>query len=174
MGSSRKRIFLSGYGPIRSQVLTHFEFVFSTCYERRRCFLKAACAMDAPQGRATKRTSRRFSRSLISANGRGDATILQPRARRLLHNTADLKGRHEMDMRVKGRPSRPSPTRLGKAALLYGQWGGGADNGEDDNDNGSRHGAGLRRMIRCQCGAVPIACTSLDVPIAPGEVRMSR
>merc|ERR1711904_354069 len=61
MGSSRKRIILSGYGPIRSQVLTHFEFVFSTCYERRRCFLKAACAMDAPQGRATKRTSRRFT-----------------------------------------------------------------------------------------------------------------
>ena len=75
-----------------------------------------------------------------------------------------------MDVHVKGRPSRPSPTRSGDAALLYGQWGGGADNGEDENDNGSRHDAGLRRMIRCQCGAVPqIACTSLDVPIAPGD-----
>merc|ERR1712164_100272 len=172
MGSSRKRAFLSGYGPIPPQVLTHF--VFSKYWKLALLLLMAARAVKAPPGRATKRTSRRFSRSLISANGRGDATILQPRARRLLHNTADLKGRHEMDMRVKGRPSRPSPTRSGNAALLYGQWGGGADNGEDDNDNGSRHGAGLRRMIRCQCGAVPIACTSLDVPIAPGEVRMSR
>ena len=126
--------------------------------------------MDARQERATKRTSCRFSRSLISANGRGDATILQPRACRPLHNTADLKERHEMDVHVKGRPSRPSPTRSGDAALLYGQWEGGADNGEDDNDNGSRNGAGLRRMIRCQCGAVPqVACTSLDVPIAPGS-----
>merc|ERR1711998_525049 len=123
MGSSRKRAFLSGYGPIRSQVLTHFEFVFSTCYERRRCFLKAACAMDARQERATKRTSRRFSRSLISANGRGDATILRPRARRPLHNTADLKERREMDVRVKGRQSSPSPTRSGNATLLYDQWG---------------------------------------------------
>merc|ERR1711959_57366 len=124
MGSSRKcAFFLSGYGPIRSQVLTHFEFVFSTCYERRRCFLKAACAMDAPPGRAMKRTSRRFSRSLFSAYGRGDPAMGRLRARQLRADTTDLKGRHEMDMRVKGRPSRPSPTRLGKAALLYGQWG---------------------------------------------------
>jgi len=130
--------------------------------------------MDARQERATKRTSCRFSRSHILAYGRGDTVMKRPRARRVLHNTADLKERHEMDVHVKGRPSRPSPTRSGDAALLYGQWGGGADNGEDDNGNGSRHGAGLRRMIRCQCGAVPIACTSLDVPIAPGEVRMSR
>jgi len=70
-----------------------------------------------------KRTRCRFSRSLISANGRGDATILRPRARRPLHNTADLKERHEMDAHVKGRPSRSSPTRFGKAALLDGQWG---------------------------------------------------
>ena len=152
----------------------HF-VVFSTCCEPTPLLhLMAACAMEAPPGRAMKRTSRRFSRSLILANGRGDATILRPRARQPLHNTADLKERHEMDVRVKGRPSRPSPTRSGNATLLYGQWGGGADNGEDDNGNGSRHGAGLRRMIRCQCGAVPIACTSLDVPMAPGEVRMSR
>jgi len=136
--------------------------------------LVAACAIKAPPGRVMKRTSCCFSRSLNSANGRGDATILRPRARRLRDDTADLKERHEMDMRVKGRPSRPSPTRSGDAALLYGQWGGGADNGEGDNGNWNRRGAGLRRMIRCQCGAVPIACTSLDVPIAPGEVRMSR
>jgi len=123
--------------------------------------------MDAPPGRAMKRTSRRFSRSLFSAYGRGDPAMGRLRARQLRADTTDLKGRHEIDMRVKGRPSRPSPTRLGEAALLYGQWGGGADNGEDDNGNGSRHGAGLQRMIRCQCGAVPIACTSLDVPIAP-------
>merc|ERR1712093_195311 len=116
----------------------------------------AACTMKAPPGRAMKRTSSRFSRSLNSANRRGDATILRPRARRLRDDTADLKERREMDMRVKGRPSRPSPTRFGKATLLYGQWGGGADNGEDENDNGSRHGAGLRRMIRCQCGAVQL------------------
>jgi len=134
----------------------------------------AARAVKAPSGRVTKRTSRRFSRSLISAYGRGDTAMKRPRARRLLHNTADLKERQEMNERIKGRLSRPSPTRSGKAALLYGQWGDGADNGEDDNGNGSRHGAGLRRMISCQCGAVPIACTSLDVPIAPGEVRTSR
>merc|ERR1711959_530865 len=106
-----------------------------------------------------KRTSCRFSRSLISAYGRGDTAMKQPRAHRPLHYTADLKGRHEMDMRVKGRPSRPSPTRSGDAALLYGQWGGGADNGEDDNDNGSRHDAGLRRMFdvpRCpRCSMFP-------------------
>ena len=41
-----------------------------------------------------------------------------------------------MNERIKGRLSRPSLTRSGNAALLYGQWGGGADNGEDDNDNG--------------------------------------
>ena len=130
--------------------------------------------MDARQERATKRTSCRFSRSLIPAYGRGDSAMPRPCARRLRDDTADLNGRQEMNERVKGRLSRTSPTRFGKAALLYGQWGDGADNGEDDNDNGSRNGAGLRRMIRCQCGAVPIACTSLDVPIAPGEVRMSR
>ena len=28
-----------------------------------------------------------------------------------------------MDVRVKGRPSRSSPTRFGKAALLHSQWG---------------------------------------------------
>ena len=28
-----------------------------------------------------------------------------------------------MDAHVKERPSRPSPTRFGKAALLYDQWG---------------------------------------------------
>jgi len=85
--------------------------------------LRVSQPMNAPQERAMKRTSCRFSRSLISANGRGDATILQPRARRPLHNTADLKERHEMDVHVKGRPSRSSPTRFGEAALLYGQWG---------------------------------------------------
>merc|ERR1712216_546030 len=99
MGSSRKRALLSGYDLIPPQVLAHF--VFSTCYERRRCFLKAACVMDARQERATKRTSRRFSRSLISAYGRGDTAMERPRARRLLHNTADLNGRHEMNERVK-------------------------------------------------------------------------
>ena len=125
--------------------------------------------MKAPPGRVMKRTSCCFSRSLILAYGRGDTAMERLRARQLRDDTADLKERHEMDMRVKGRPSRPSPTRSGDAALLYGQWEDGADNGEDDNDNGSRNGAGLRRMIRCQCGAVPIACTSLDVPIAPGD-----
>ena len=79
--------------------------------------------MNAPQERAMKRTSCRFSRSLISAKERGDATILRPRARRLRDDTADLKERHEMDVHVKGRPSRSSPTRFGKAALLDGQWG---------------------------------------------------
>jgi len=93
--------------------------------------------MNAPQERAMKRTSCRFSRSLISANGRGDATILQPRARRPLHNTADLKERHEMDVHVKGRPSRSSPTRFGKAALLYDQW------GAEPKERWSRAGYGL-------------------------------
>jgi hypothetical protein len=113
--------YLSGYGLIPPQVLTHF--VFSTCYERRRCFLKAACAMDARQERATKRTSRRFSRRLISAYGRGDSVMPRPRARRLRDDTADLNGGQEMNERVKGRLSRTSPTRFGKAALLYDQWG---------------------------------------------------
>jgi len=159
MGSSRKRAFLSGYGPDALPVL-HVLRV-STCYERRRCFLKAACAMDARQERATKRTSRRFSRSLISANGRGDATILRPRARRPLHYTADLKGRHEMDVHVKGRPSRSSPTRFGKAALLYDQWG--AEPREQLMESCTGYGLheysmeyGLPRALLCgQWGAEP-------------------
>ena len=127
--------------------------------------------MITPQGCTTKRTSCCFSRTLISVNGRSDATILRLCTHRLRADTADFKGRHEMDMHVKGQPSRPSPARSGDAALLYGQWGGRANNGEDDDDNGSQHDAGLRRMICCQCGAVLIACTSLDV--VPALMRRS-
>jgi len=93
--------------------------------------------MNAPPGRATKWTSYRFSRSLILAYGRGDSAMPRPRARRLRDDTADLKGRHEMDVRVKGRPSRSSPTRFGKAALLYDQW------GAEPKERWSRAGYGL-------------------------------
>jgi len=131
--------------------------------------------MNAPPRRATKRASCRFSRSLISAYRRSDTAMRQPRARQLRADTTDLKGRHEIDVRVKGQVSRSSPARSGNAVLLYDQWGGRADNGEDNNDNRNQHSAGLRRMICCQCGAMlQIACTSLDVLIAPGEVWMSR
>ena len=78
--------------------------------------------MGAPQERATEQTSRRFSRSRISAYGRGDTATKRLRARRLRADTADLKGRHEMDVRVKGRPSSSPLARFGKAALLHGQW----------------------------------------------------
>jgi len=123
--------------------------------------------MNAPQERATKWTSYRFSRSLILAYGRGDSAMPRPRVRRLRHDTADLKERHEMDAHVKGRPSRSSPTRFGEATLLHGQWG--AEPREQLMESCTGHGLheysmeyGLPRALLCgQWGAEPKVVRSM-------------